>query len=459
VFAELPAGRYVLHARALDASGNAAREQVLRLQVLPPWWRSGWMAAALMVACAVALWRAVRAWDAQEARAQALERIAHDRELARAASDAKSGFLATFGHEVRTPMTGVLGMTELLLGTSLAHQQRTYAESIRGAGQHLLRLVDDALDLARIEAGKLELVDADFDLHLLLAEVRALFAPMAAAKGVDFACVVARAVPRVVHGDGHRVRQILLNLCSNAIKFTARGRVTLRAHALPGGMRLEVQDTGPGMDAQAQARLFQRFEQAEGARTAARYGGSGLGLAICRELATAMGGSIGLDSQPGVGSTFRVDLPLLPAAAAAAVDQAVADADPPPGGFALLLVEDDALVAQVVQGQLQARGHAVTHAAHALEALAAMQAATFDLALLDLDLPGVDGIELARLLRGLGHGLPLLALTARTDPAAESLALAAGMDGFLRKPIEGDRLARAIALALTTRSIAPAMEA
>jgi signal transduction histidine kinase/ActR/RegA family two-component response regulator len=447
VFAGLPAGRYVLHARAVDAAGNAAREQVLRFQVLPPWWRSGWMAAACMIGCALLLWRAARTWDAHEARAQALERIAHDRELARAASHAKSEFLATFGHEVRTPMTGVLGMTELLLGTPLVARQRAYAESIRGAGQHLLRLVDDALDLARIEAGKLDLVDADFDLHALLSEVRALFAPIAAGKGVDFSCAVAAAVPRVVRGDGHRLRQILLNLCSNAIKFTAEGEVALRALAFAGGVRLEVRDTGPGMDAQAQARLFQRFEQADGARTTARYGGSGLGLAICRELASAMGGSIGVDSRPGVGSTFRVDLPLLPAQAppCAAHAPAVETDACLQRACSILLVEDDALVAQVVQGQLQARGHAVTHAAHALDALAAAQAQAFDLALLDLDLPGVDGIELARLLRSLGHPLPLLALTARTDPQAEPMALAAGMEGFLRKPIDGERLARAVA--------------
>jgi ligand-binding sensor domain-containing protein/signal transduction histidine kinase/CheY-like chemotaxis protein len=461
VFAGLPAGRYVLHARAVDAAGNAAREQVLRLQVLPPWWRSGWMAAVLMIACALLLWRAVRTWKADEARAQALERIAHDRELARAASDAKSEFLATFGHEVRTPMTGVLGMTELLLDTSLAHQQRTYAESIRGAGQHLLRLVDDALDLARIEAGKLELVDADFDLHALLREVGALFAPVARAKGIVFECAIAPALPRMVRGDGHRVRQILLNLCSNAIKFTAQGRVTLRGHALASGVRLEVQDTGPGMEARIQNRLFQRFEQADGARTAVRYGGSGLGLAICRELATAMGGSIDVDSRPGAGSTFRVDLPLVSVEAAAhATHAAVAEAGAQPRrGYAILLVEDDALVAEVVQGQLQARGHAVTRAAHALDALAAMQATTYDLALLDLDLPGIDGIELAGLLRSLGHRLPLLALTARTDPHAEPMALAAGMDGFLRKPVEGERLVRAIAGVLETGAAAAPLEA
>ena len=452
IFAGIPAGRYTLRARAMDAAGHVAREQMLRIVVLPPWWRSGWMAALLLIAAAFALWRASHAWQSRQAQARTLQRIAHDRELAQAASQAKTDFLATFGHEVRTPMTGVLGMAELLLGTPLAAKQRGYAEAILGAGRHLLRLVDDALDLARIEAGRLELVEADFDLHALLAELEAMFVPLAIGKGLAFECDVAADLPRLVRGDGHRVRQILLNLCNNAVKFTAQGRIVLRAVALPRGVRLEVRDTGPGMDAQAQARLFRRFEQADGARTAARYGGSGLGLAICRELATAMGGSISMESGPGEGTTFRVELPL---AAVARTARAEEPEGAHTGGLSVLLVEDDRLVAEAVRGLLAARGHVVTHAAHALDALAALQAQAFEVALLDLDLPGVDGLELARLLRSLGHALPLLALTARADAGAESLALAAGMDGFLRKPVTGERLARAIVDAIATRTSPP----
>lgn len=455
VFTNLPAGKYTLRARADDAAGAHAREQRLRVQVLPPWWRSGWMAAALLMACALLVWRARRAWQTRRAHALALARSTRERELADAASHAKSEFLATFGHEVRTPMTGVLGMTELLLGTPLASQQRQYAEAIRGAGQHLLRLVDDALDLARIESGRLELVDADFDLHALLHEVHALFAPLAQSKGLVFHCEPSPGLPSVVHGDGHRVRQILLNLCSNAIKFTVEGHVTLRAHALAPGVRLEVHDTGPGLDAEVQARLFQRFEQAEGARTAARHGGSGLGLAICRELATAMGGGISVESRPGAGAVFRVDLPLPEAAVDSQPRTKVTVSASPRQGHAILLVEDDALVAQVVRGLLEARGHAVTHVGHALDALSAVQSQAFDLALLDLDLPGMDGVELARLLRAQGHRLPLVALTARSDGRAELLVLEAGMDAFLRKPVDGAQLGHAIA-ALMARGAADA---
>ena len=261
------------------------------------------------------VWSSIRLRGTPQSSARIETAPQQQRALAEQASQAKTRFLATLGHEVRTPMTGVLGMTELLLGTPLEARQRGYAESIRNAGQHLLRLVNDTLDLARIEADKLQLEDIPFDLRALLQEVCQLLAPLAQAKGLAFHCDVADDLPRGLRGDAHRVRQILLNLGSNAIKFTERGEVVLRAAALPSqGVRLEVADTGTGLDAAQQARLFQRFEQAEGARTAARYGGSGLGLAICRELAAAMGGTIGVDSVPGHGACFHVELPL-PAAA------------------------------------------------------------------------------------------------------------------------------------------------
>src|SRR5690606_12263463 len=215
------------------------------------------------------------------------------------------------GHEVRTPMTGVLGMTELLLGTPLDPRQRGYADSIRGAGEHLLRLVNDALDLARIESGKLELAEEAFDLRALVDDVAALMAPLAEARGLTFAMEFDRDVADGWRGDAVRLRQILLNLIGNAIKFTERGSVTIGVRRdADAGIHLRVADTGPGLNAEQQTRLFRRFEQAEGARTAARYGGSGLGLAICQELAAAMGGTITVESSPGVGAAFDVHLPL-----------------------------------------------------------------------------------------------------------------------------------------------------
>src|SRR5690606_25863111 len=262
-------------------------------------------------------------------------------------------------------------------------------------------------------------------------------------RGLPFRQSLDPAVPRWVRGDAVRLRQILLNLLGNAIKFTERGHVALGVQPHGDGLRVSVGDTGPGLNDEQKQRLFRRFEQAEGARTAARYGGSGLGLAICRELADAMGGRIDVDRAPGQGTRFNVDLPL-PAARPAAP---VARADTPAtasGPLHLLLVEDDPTVAEVIAGLLRAQGHTVVHAAHGLAALAEAAAQRFDLGLLDLDLPGIDGFALARQLRATGFDAPLLAVTARADPDAEPQAAAAGFDAFLRKPVTGEILATAV---------------
>jgi signal transduction histidine kinase/ligand-binding sensor domain-containing protein/CheY-like chemotaxis protein len=441
VLAGLPPGHYTLRARAVDAGGNPAVEQVLAFAVQPPWWRTGTALAGFAALAALLLWWAADRYRARLRQRQAWQRAEHEHEVARQASLAKTRFLATLGHEVRTPMTGVLGMTELLLGTPLAPLQRNYAESIRGAGEHLLRLVNDALDLARIESGKLELADQDFDLRVLVEEVSALMAPLAGARALQYRLQVAPDAPRGLRGDPGRVRQILLNLLGNAIKFTERGWVALDVAAADPGVVLCVADSGPGLNDEQQARLFRRFEQADGARTAARYGGSGLGLAICQELAGAMGGSIRVDSVPGVGTRFEVRLPL-PAARLEAVPQPVRAV--PPEARSLLLVEDDAMVADVIAGLLRAQGHRVVRAAHGLAALAEVATDRFDAALLDLDLPGMDGLQLARQLRSQGFHARLVAITARAEADVELLAEAAGFDAFLRKPVTGAMLRDAL---------------
>jgi ligand-binding sensor domain-containing protein/CheY-like chemotaxis protein len=447
VFTGLAPGHYTLRMRAQDAAGNAASEQRLVFIVPPPWWRTGWalagFAALLLLALAALAWayrerlRRRHAWQLAEQR----------QAMAEQASEAKSRFLATLGHEVRTPMTGVLGMSELLQGTTLDPRQRSHVDAIRRAGEHLLRLVNDALDLARIEAGKLQLGNADFALHPLLDEVAALMAPVAERKGLAFIDGIAGDAPVALHGDRTRVQQILLNLVGNAVKFTDSGHVALETFALaPRGVRFVVADTGPGLDAEQQARLFRRFEQADGARTATRYGGSGLGLSISQELAAAMGGRIAIESAPGIGTRFIVELPLPHADSGdpAAPVQASIDANARKA-LALLLVEDDRIVAEAISGLLQAQGHAVAHAGHGLAALTEVATRRFDAALLDLDLPGMDGLALARMLRAQGHGFPLLAVTARSDGDAEAQAKAAGFNGFLRKPVTGAMLAQAMA--------------
>lgn len=450
VFTGLAPGHYTVRMQAQDAAGNRAAEQRLQFEVLPPWWRSVW-AQMLYVALGLTI-VGVLAWAyrARLKRRHAWQLAEHKRELAEQASEAKSRFLATLGHEVRTPMTGVLGMSELLQAGSLDPGQRRQVDAIRRAGEHLLRLVNDALDLARIEAGKLQLANADFTLRPLLDEVADLMAPVAERKGLAFVDAIAPTAPQALHGDRTRVQQILLNLIGNAVKFTEVGHVSMETFALhPTGVRFVVADTGPGLSTEQQMRLFRRFEQAEGARTAARYGGSGLGLAISQELAAAMGGTIQVESELGKGTRFIVALPLAQATVAAKTDAVSAGEAVPPllplRELRLLLVEDDPIVAEVMLGLLRAQGHHVVHAAHSLAALGEVSAQAFDAALLDLDLPGMDGLALARLLRGRGFVAPLLAVTARADADAEAQARAAGFNRFLRKPVTGDMLAQTIA--------------
>ncbi|QCU72435.1 response regulator [Luteimonas yindakuii] len=444
-FSQLAPGRYTLSMRARNEEGVWSQPQALQFEVTPPWWRT--LAAQLLFAALAlaAVWWLASSYRRRLRRRHAWQLAEHKREVAEQASLAKTHFLATLGHEVRTPMTGVLGMSELLLGTALDARQQRYAESIRDAGEHLLRLVNDALDLARIEAGKLKLDARPFDLHALLDETLALMAPVAHQRGLEFRERIAVDLPAWVSGDVVRVRQILLNLLANAIKFTEHGHVELSAEpAAEGQVRFVVGDSGPGLNREQRERLFRRFEQAEGARTAARYGGSGLGLAICQELAAEMGGRIDVDSAPGQGTRFAVELPLPvvdPPSTAASTDQAPRA----PGTLFLLLVEDDPTVAEVISGLLQAQGHRVMHVAHGLAALVSLATAEVDAALLDLDLPGIDGLALAQQMRAQGFGRPLIAITARADADAEPLAMQAGFDGFLRKPLTGGILADALA--------------
>jgi len=453
LFSRLPPGAYRLEVQARSADHVWSRVQTLEFHVQPPWWRS--LSGLLVLASIALLLTSWFAWLYRRRlqRQHAYQLALHKQDLAEHASAAKTRFLANLGHEIRTPMTGVLGMSELLLASPLDPQQRGYTQSIRHAGEHLLHLVNDALDLARIESGRLELQSNAFGLNRLLQDLAALMGPLAAQKGLRF--ILDNQLPAGLQatGDAMRVRQILLNLLSNAVKFTSRGSITLHARCEEGprGLHFEVRDTGPGISQEQQQRLFRRFEQADGARTAAQYGGSGLGLAICRELALAMQGRICVESQLGSGTCFGVSLPL-PLQQGAASDggadsDAAAAVDNMPS-LRVLLVEDDATVADVVCGLLSSRGHEVIHAAHALAALREISAGDFDVGLLDLDLPGLSGFELAQHLRNQGYTLPLLAVTARTDPDLQQQVEAAGIGGFLRKPVTGELLVEAIARVL-----------
>jgi signal transduction histidine kinase/ligand-binding sensor domain-containing protein/CheY-like chemotaxis protein len=444
-------GRYTLDLVAAGADGRWSAPVTLTLEVLPPWWRT-WWAWALYALTGLALGAVAAALYRRRVQAQAAARGLQDaRRVEQQASEAKTAFLADLGHELRTPLTGVLGMTELMLKDPLPEPQRQRAETVMRAGQHLLRLVNDTLDLARIEAGRLRLEDETFELAALATDVGQLLRPNAEAKGLEFTVQLAPGLPPRVRGDEARLRQILLNLGGNAIKFTERGRVTLALHPRPeGGVQFDVEDTGIGLDDGQQRRLFQRFEQAEGEHTQRRFGGTGLGLAISRELARAMGGELTLRSAKGEGSCFSVRLPLPadraigPAADTAALRPTGEARGAARRPLALLLVEDDPVVAEVMLGLLGAQGHRVHHAPQALTALTLLKTERIDVGLLDLDLPAVDGFELATLIRQNGWTLPLIAVTARADAVSERRARAAGMDGYLRKPVTGAMLAEAL---------------
>lgn len=444
VFSSLPPGEYRLEIQGANADGVWSAIQRISLVVEAPWWRRWWALLLYAFVASALVWWLAYLDRMRLKRRHEYQLIRQKRELAEAASEAKSRFLANLGHEVRTPMTGVLGMSELLLTTRLDDRQQGQVWAIRRAGEHLLRLVNDALDLARIEAGRFELDAVDFSIDALVSEVAGLMRPLAERKGVRFAVVVAEDARGGWCGDPTRVRQILLNLLGNAVKFTAQGEVSLSIEPLlPQGLRCIVRDTGPGLDAEQQRRLFRRFEQAEGARTASRYGGSGLGLAICEELAVAMGGGIDVSSAPGEGACFVVRLPIERAVRPLSSPAVVGTREAVPRN--VLLVEDDAIVADVLIGLLQAQGHRASHVGHALAALTANATQRFDLALIDLDLPGMDGLALARQLRAQGFDRPMIAITARADAEAEPQAMDAGFDAFLRKPLTGELLAEAIA--------------
>jgi signal transduction histidine kinase/ligand-binding sensor domain-containing protein/CheY-like chemotaxis protein len=446
-YSRLPPGEYRLQVEASGPGGIAAAPIELGVAVAPHWWQTlpARLAQFTMLLAALAgAWR----WQRhRQARRHAADLAERERQWALQASDAKSQFLATLGHEIRTPMTGVLGMTELLLRSELQPRQRAHAQAIQRSGGLMLRLLNDALDLARIEAGRLPLDARAFDLQRCLEEVAAQQRPLAEAKGLAFDVDIDPVVAAWRTGDPLRLQQVLLNLVGNAIKFTEQGSVSLRLCAHAEGFELQVADTGPGLNDAQRARLFRRFEQIERAPGGRRHGGSGLGLAISQELVSAMGGRIVVDSVPGVGSCFRVqlDLPMVPPDTLAVAPDIPAVRSPPCEGQRVLLVEDDALVAEVTTELLRAHGFDVSHAAHGLAALAELATQDFDAAVLDLDLPGIDGLELARLLRAQRHALPLLALTARADLAAEPEAIAAGFDHFLRKPVDGETLAGTLA--------------
>ncbi|MDP3086209.1 MAG: ATP-binding protein [Rubrivivax sp.] len=384
-----------------------------------------------------------------QAASQELERA---RQQAVAASEAKTRFLATMSHEIRTPLNGVLGMNGLLLCTALNPTQQKYAQTMRSSGEALLAIINDILDMSRLEAGAVALEAAPFDPAGLAGEVVALLAPRAAEKGVALELNLAPGLPERLEGDAGRLRQVLLNLVGNALKFTERGVVEVSVRQQPQedgrtALCVVVRDTGIGIPAAALPTLFDRFTQADSSMSR-RFGGSGLGLAICRQLVGLMGGHIEVVSEVGRGSEFRVTLTLAPAPPAA-VEPAGEVAGGASRALRVLVAEDNAVNQMLILAMLKQLGHSADVVGDGRQALHQLQAAHYDLVLMDIQMPEMDGEAATRAIRALpgpAGRTPIIAVTANVLPAQRSAYLAAGMNEHLPKPVDLARLRAAIAV-------------